>query len=54
LGLRRHSETGALQGTSLSNAPVDITLEKLGHMSGMRWPIDTCFEDSKPLLEMGD
>ena len=23
-------------------------------MSGMRWPIETCFEDSKQLLGMGD
>jgi len=23
-------------------------------MSGMRWPIATCFEDSKQLLGMGD
>ena len=53
LVLRRHSETGELK-TYLSNAPVDITLEKLVHMSGMRWPIATCFEDSKQLLGMGD
>ena len=49
LVLRRHVETGELK-TSLSNAPVDRTLEKLVHMSGMRWPIETCFEDSKQLL----
>jgi SRSO17 transposase len=53
LVLRRQSETGELK-TSLGNAPVDITLEKLVPMSGMRWPIETCFEDSKPLLGMGD
>jgi SRSO17 transposase len=53
LVLRRHSETGELK-TYLSNAPVDITLEKLVQMSGMRWPIETCFEDSKQLLGMGD
>jgi SRSO17 transposase len=53
LVLRRQSETGELK-TSLSNAPVDRTLEKLVHMRGMRWPIDTCFEDRKPLLGMGD
>ena len=34
--------------------PVASTLEKLVHMSGMRWPIETCFEDSKQLLGMGD
>jgi SRSO17 transposase len=53
LVLRRQSETGELK-TSLGNAPVDITLEKLVPMSGMRWPIETCFEDSKQLLGMGD
>ena len=51
--LRRHSETGELK-VYLCNAPVDTTLEKLVHMSGMRWPIETCFEDSKQLLGMGD
>lgn len=53
LVLRRHSETGELK-TYLSNAPVDRPLEKLVQMSGMRWPIETCFEDSKQLLGMGD
>ncbi len=53
LVLRRQSETGELK-TYLSNAPVDLTLEKLVQMSGMRWPIETCFEDSKQLLGMGD
>jgi SRSO17 transposase len=53
LVLRRQSATGELK-TYLGNAPVDITLEKLVHMSGMRWPIETCFEDSKQLLGMGD
>ena len=53
LVLRRHVETGELK-SYLCNAPVDTALEKLVHMSGMRWPIDTCFEDRKPLLGMGD
>jgi SRSO17 transposase len=53
LVLRRHIETGELK-TYLCNAPVDTALEKLVHMSGMRWPIETCFEDSKQLLGMGD
>jgi SRSO17 transposase len=51
--LRRHLETGELK-TYLCNAPVDTALAKLVHMSGMRWPIETCFEDSKQLLGMGD
>jgi len=53
LVLRRHLETGELK-TYLCNAPVDTALEQLVHMSGMRWPIETCFEDSKQLLGMGD
>jgi SRSO17 transposase len=51
--LRRHLETGELK-TYVCNAPVDTTLATLVHMSGMRWPIETCFEDSKQLLGMGD
>ena len=53
LVLRRPLETGELK-TDLCNAPVDTTLATLVHMSGMRWPIETCFEDSKQLLGMGD
>lgn len=53
LVLRRHTETGELK-TYLCNAPVDTTLTQLGQMSGLRWPIETCFEDSKQLLGMGD
>jgi SRSO17 transposase len=51
--LRRHIATGELK-TSLCHAPGDTALEKLVHMSGMRWPIETCCEDSKQLLGMGD
>ena len=53
LVLRRHLETGELK-TYLSNAPVDTALETQVRMSGMRWPIETCFEDGKQLLGMGD
>jgi len=53
LVLRRHFETGEWK-TYLCNAPVDTVLAKLVHMSGMRWPIETCFEDSQQLLGMGD
>ena len=34
--------------------PTDTALATLVRMSGMRWPIETCFEDSKQLLGMGD
>ena len=53
LVLRRHVETGELK-VYLCNAPVDLALETRVRMSGMRWPIETCFEDSKQLLGMGD
>ena len=53
LVLRRHVETGELK-TYLSNAPADTTLATLVRLSGMRWPIETCFEDGKQLLGMGD
>ena len=53
LVLRRHVETGELK-VDLCNAPVDLALETRVRMSGMRWPIETCFEDSKQLLGMGD
>jgi SRSO17 transposase len=53
LVLRRHLETGELK-SYLCNAPVETVREKLVQMSGMRWPIETCFEDSKQLLGMGD
>jgi SRSO17 transposase len=53
LVLRRHMETGELK-TYLCHAPRDTALETPVRMSGMRWPIATCFEDRKPLLGMGD
>ena len=51
--LRRHPETAELK-TYLSTAPVDTQVETLARISGMRWPIETCFEDGKQLLGMGD
>ena len=53
LVLRRQPETGELK-TYLSAAPVDTQVDTLVRISGMRWPIETCFEDSKQLLGMGD
>ena len=53
LVLRRHVETGELK-TYLCNAPLDTAVETLVRMSGMRWPIDTCCEASKPRLGRGD
>ena len=53
LVLRRHIETQELK-TYLCNAPIDTPLETHVRMSGMRWAVETCFEDSKQLLGMGD
>ena len=51
--LRRHIEPGELK-TSLCKAPVATAVATHGRMSGLRWPIDTCCEDRKQLLGMGD
>lgn len=53
LVLRRNITTGELK-FYLSNAPVEIELKTLVRISGMRWPIETCFEDGKQWLGMGD
>ena len=51
--LRRNVETGELK-TYLSNAPVETPLPTLVRLSGMRWPIERCFEEGKQLLGLGD
>ena len=33
---------------------MDTPLAMLVRLSGMRWPIETCFEDGKQYLGMGD
>lgn len=48
---RRQLATGELK-TYLCNAPPDISLPTLARISGMRWPIETCFEQSKQYLGM--
>jgi len=50
---RRHVETAARK-TSLCNAPAGTSLETLARLSGMRWPIETCCEQGKQSLGMGD
>ena len=52
LVLRRQLDTGELK-TYLCNAPATTSLETLARLSGMRWPIATCFEESKQYLGMG-
>jgi SRSO17 transposase len=53
LVLRRNWETGELK-TYVCNAPVATPLKTLVRLSGMRWPIETCFEEGKQYLGMGD
>ena len=53
LVLRRNLLSGELK-TYLSNAPIDTPLATLVRLSGMRWPIETCFEDGKQYVGMGD
>jgi SRSO17 transposase len=51
--LRRNVLTGELK-TYLCNAPVATPLARLVRLSGLRWPIETCFEEGKQYLGMGD
>ena len=53
LVLRRNLVTGELKAY-LCNAPAATPLALLGRLSGMRWPIETCFEDGKHYVGMGD
>ena len=50
---RRNLDTGTIK-FYLSNAPADTTLQTLVWLSGMRWPTESCFEESKQELGMGD
>jgi SRSO17 transposase len=53
LVLRRPPVTGELK-TYLCTAPAHTPLATLVRLSGMRWPIETCFEDGTQDLGMGD
>ena len=50
---RRVLSTGELK-VYLSNAPLETPQCTLVRLSGMRWPIETTFEDGKQLVGMGD
>ena len=50
---RRALSTGELK-VYLSNAPLETAHDMLARLSGMRWPIETSFEDSKQLVGLGD
>lgn len=51
--LRRDVMTGEVK-FYLSNAPAETELTTLVRISGMRWPIEICFEEGKQMLGMGD
>ncbi len=51
--LRRHRTTGEIN-YYLSNAPLETTIQTFAWLSGMRWPVESCFEESKQELGMGD
>lgn len=53
LVLRRNPATGELK-CYLSNAPIETSLSTFAWLSGMRWPIETCFEDGKQEVGFGD
>jgi SRSO17 transposase len=53
LVLRRAVSTGELK-TYLCNAPRSTPQARLVRISGMRWPIETSFEDGKRLIGLGD
>jgi hypothetical protein len=53
LVLRRDVVSAELK-TYLSNASADTPFETLVRLSGMRWPIERCFEEGKQHLGMGD
>ena len=47
LVIRRKVDNPAVLKFYLSNAPADIALSELVRISGMRWPIETTFEEGK-------
>jgi SRSO17 transposase len=53
LVVRRNLIPGELK-TFLCNAPIHTPIQTLVWVSGMRWPIETCFEEGKQYLGMGD
>jgi len=50
---RSFGEAGQLK-VFLSNAPADTPRRELVRVSGMRWPIESCFEEAKGSLGMAD
>ena len=53
LVIRRNLTDGELK-FFLSNAPLDTPLATFVWLSGMRWPVETCFEHGKQEIGLGD
>ncbi len=53
LVFRRNTLTNELK-CYLSNAPLETTRSTFAWLSGMRWPIETCFENGKQEVGLGD
>jgi SRSO17 transposase len=53
LVFRRQRNTGELK-FYLSNAPPTTALQTFVWLSGMRWPLETCFEEGKQEVGLGD
>lgn len=53
LVFRRQATTGEIK-YYLSNAPAATSLHTFAWLSGMRWPTESCFEEGKQELGMGD
>ena len=53
LVLRRNPIDGEVK-YYLSNAPAETAVATFAWVSGMRWPIETCFEEGKQALGLGD
>ena len=53
LVFRRNAATGELK-CYLSNASAQTSLATFAWLSGMRWPIETCFENGKQEVGFGD
>jgi len=49
---RRGLEPGSELKIYLSNAPADTPRDEFVRVSGMRWPIETCFREGKEILGM--
>ncbi len=50
--IRRTLEENPTYSYSISNAPLSVRLKTFVWLSGMRWPVEQCFEETKTELGM--